>query len=276
MHVSDRISRMDKIIAVLHESLSAAGRILKKYADGIASTDIHHKDEINLVTKADLESENKILEIITSAFPHHAVLTEEAGEVVKGVTEGRPSWIIDPLDGTTNFSHAFPIYCVSIAYFEDSIPVIGGVYDPTRDELFFAKRGEGATKNGKPIKVSSISTLRQGLLATGFPYDIKTSKDNNLDFFEAFALEAQAIRRTGSAALDLCYLACGRFDGFWELKLHPWDTAAAWLIVEEAGGRITDFGGGAFDIFKKQCLGSNGTNIHEEMINLLQRISSED
>lgn len=261
---------MDKVLSILYESLDAAGRVLKKYVSGIESSDIHHKDEINLVTKADYECEKAILDIIGRAFPTHGILTEEAGEVVQGVREGKPSWVIDPLDGTTNFSHGFPIYCVSIAYFEDSKPMIGGVYDPTRDELFSAIRECGAFKNENRIKVSDISSLKNGLLATGFPYDIKTCAENNLDYFTTFVFNAQAVRRAGSAALDLCYLACGRIDGFWELKLHPWDTAAAWLIVEEAGGKVTDFNGEPFDIFKNQCLGSNGTNIHEEMIALLR------
>jgi myo-inositol-1(or 4)-monophosphatase len=253
----------------LLEALEAGGRVLKRYADGIESDDIYYKDEINLVTKADLESESAILDVIRRAFPDHAVLTEEAGEVAAGVRAGKPSWVIDPLDGTTNFAHGFPVYCVSIAYLESCKPMLGGVYDPTRDELFLAARGRGATMNARAIRVSRADSLARSLLATGFPYDIKTTSENNLDYFAAFAMRAQAVRRAGSAALDLCYIACGRFDGFWELKLHPWDTAAAWLIVEEAGGKVTDFDGCEFDIFKMECAASNGTALHEEIIGVI-------
>ena len=260
---------MDKVETILLEALDAGGRVLKRYAEGVDSSDVHYKDEINLVTIADLESERAILDIVRGAFPDHGILTEEAGEGALGVRAGKPSWVIDPLDGTTNFAHGFPMYCVSIAYVENCKPLVVGVYDPVRDELFKARRGGGATRNGKSICVSTTDSLSQALLATGFPYDIKTARENNLDYFATFAMQAQAIRRAGSAALDLCYIACGRFDGFWELQLHPWDTAAAGLIIEEAGGKVTDFSGGEFDVFKTECLASNGTQLHGEIMGVI-------
>ena len=262
---------MEKVETVLREALKRCGEVLKKYGGGVGREDIHFKDEINIVTKADYESEEAALGIIRAAFPGHAILAEEGGETAGEGTRDC-CWVIDPLDGTTNFSHGFPVYCVSIAFMEGGLPAVAGVYDPTRDELFFAKRGEGAFLNGKPLTVSAETGLARGLLATGFPYDIKVSKDNNLDFFSAFATRAQAVRRAGSAALDLCYVACGRFDGFWELKLHPWDTAAAWLMIAEAGGKITNFDGEDFDIFGEECVASNGTALHERILEVIAEV----
>lgn len=263
---------MDKVEAILREALMRSGEILKKYAGKMGREDIHFKDEINIVTKADIESEEAIVGIIKAEFPSHAILAEESGKHNGEAEAAECAWVIDPLDGTTNFSHGFPIYCVSIAYMEGGAPLFGGVFDPTRDELFFSRKGGGASLNGKPIRVSAESELSRSLLATGFPYDIKVSKDNNLDFFSAFATRAQAVRRAGSAALDLCYVACGRFDGFWELKLHPWDTAAAWLIIGEAGGNVTDFSGVPFGIFKGECVASNGTQLHNRILDVIAEV----
>ncbi len=268
------LRRMDKVESVLREALFASGEILKKYSGAVRREDIHYKDEINIVTKADFESEEAIVQIIKSAFPGHAILAEESGEQKGDSGAADCTWVIDPLDGTTNFSHGFPVYCVSIAYLERGAPVIAGVYDPTRDELFYAVRGKGSLLNGAKINVSAETELSRALLATGFPYDIKVSKDNNLDFFSAFATRAQAVRRAGSAALDLCYVACGRFDGFWELKLHPWDTAAAWLIIEEAGGKLSDFSGNAFGIFGGECVASNATEIHSKILEVIAEVKA--
>ncbi|MEP0814556.1 MAG: inositol monophosphatase [bacterium] len=262
---------MATVAEILHEALDAGGRVLRRYGNGGAAKDVRHKDEINLVTAADLESEREIVAIIRRAFPDHAILTEESGEVTGDTAGEGPVWVIDPLDGTTNFAHGFPIYCVSIGYLENGMPVAGGVYDPTRNELFFAERGKGATLNGNSISVSASVPLERALLATGFPYDIKTSSENNLDLFFAFALRAQAVRRAGSAALDLCYLACGRFDGFWELKLHPWDTAAGWLLIEEAGGFVSDFAGAPFEIFKRECAAANSGVLLGEILEVISR-----
>lgn len=247
------------------EAAKKAGALLK---DNLGrAIKIEFKGEVNIVTEMDRRSEALIMDAIKKAFPDHGILTEESAEQ-RSSTGYR--WIIDPLDGTTNYSHGFPFFCVSIAFEENGVVKLGAVYDPMLDELFLAEDGKGATVNGKPIRVSKIEKLDKSLLATGFPYDLRYSKDNNLDYFTDFTLKAQAIRRAGSAALDLCYVACGRFDGFWEMKLYPWDTAAASLIVKEAGGALSDFKGGPFSIYEKQCLASNGL-IHREMLDVLMK-----
>jgi myo-inositol-1(or 4)-monophosphatase len=228
--------------------------------------DISHKGSINLVTDVDLASEKLIREAISTYYPRHEILAEEGG-LTESNSEHR--WIVDPLDGTTNYAHGYPVFCVSIALEHQGEVVVGVVYDPMRDELFTAERGGGAALNNRPIRVSWIDDLTQSILSTGFPYDIKTSKLTNLDHWANFAMNAQALRRDGAAALDLCYVACGRYDGFWELNLSPWDTAAGALIVTEAGGRATDFGGGTFSNYKPEVLASNGL-IHERMIEVLK------
>ena len=231
---------------------------------------VEYKGEIDLVTEMDRRAEDCIVGLIRQSFPEHGILAEEGSgrESSSGARGAR--WIIDPLDGTTNYAHGFPTFCVSIAFEESEKVRLGVVYDPIGDELFVAAEGKGATLNGRALRVSSTGDLSKALLATGFPYDIRTSPDNNLDNFARFAVKAQAIRRPGSAALDLSYVACGRFDGFWELKLKPWDVAAASLIAKEAGGVITDFSGKAFSIYGVEALATNGL-IHEEMVTILQQ-----
>lgn len=229
---------------------------------------IHFKGEIDLVTDVDRESEELIVAFVKEKYPSHSILTEESPPV-----EGKSSyrWIIDPLDGTTNYAHGYPFFGVSIALERGGEIIAGAVYDPLRDECFSAGTGTGAFLNGNAIRVSSVDTLRRSLLATGFPYDINTSDETNIDYFEAYARSAQALRRDGSAALDLCYLACGRFDGFWELKLRPWDTAAGYLIVSEAGGVITGLAGEPYSIHDGDILGSNGL-IHDQMVQVAQSV----
>ena len=227
---------------------------------------VRYKGRVNLVTGVDFESEGAILKIIRKSFPEHQILTEESQQEEK---DSLYKWIIDPLDGTTNYAHDFPSYCVSVALEEKGQIVLGVVYNPILNELFVAEKGKGAYLNNKKIFVSKTIKLSDSLLATGFPYDIRESDINNLDHFANFAIRAQAIRRAGSASLDLCYLAIGRFDGFWELKLSPWDTAAGSLLVEEAGGKVTDFSGGKYSIYKKDILATNG-KIHREMIEVLK------
>jgi myo-inositol-1(or 4)-monophosphatase len=178
--------------------------------------------------------------------------------------------VIDPLDGTTNFAHGYPVYAISIGVECDGRGLIGVVYDPTRDELFTAQAGGGVRLNGQPIAVSSTEQLDQALLVTGFAYDIRDSPNNNLDHFARFALKAQGLRRTGSAALDLCYVAAGRFDGFWEVKLSPWDMAAGVVILTEAGGAVTDFKGQTHSIYQPELVASNG-RIHKAILALLQK-----
>jgi myo-inositol-1(or 4)-monophosphatase len=242
-----------------------AGRLLaEKFTQ---QHQIHYKGTIDLVTEADKMSEELILAEITRRYPDHGILSEESAEKNEWATM---RWIIDPLDGTTNYAHGFPFFCVSIALEKEGVVVLGVIYDPIRDDLFTASRGAGAYLNGKKLQVSSVNDLSQSLLATGFPYDIRVSKDNNINFFTAMAVKAQAIRRAGAAALDLAYLAAGRFDGFWELKLKPWDTAAGCLMVEEAGGIISDMAGGKWNLYSPGLVANNGL-IQEQMMSVLQK-----
>ncbi|MDE3034353.1 MAG: inositol monophosphatase [Nitrospirota bacterium] len=229
---------------------------------------VEYKDSVNLVTDADYRSEQAVIEVIRKTFPAHRILGEEGG--AQSGSDPEYQWVIDPLDGTTNFAHGFPAYCVSIGVEYRSTCILGVVLDPTRQELFSAETGQGAFLNGTPLQVSRTPTLDRALLVTGFAYDIRVSAQNNLDNFSRFALTAQGVRRTGTAALDLCYVAAGRFDGFWELKLHPWDTAAGLVILREAGGRVTDFKGTPYSIYEPSIVASNGL-IHEEMLDILRR-----
>ncbi len=245
-----------------------SGNLLLKKANPRNS--IHFKGRINLVTEADLASERFIIHSIETEFPHHSILAEEESARDKSSDF---KWIIDPLDGTTNFAHRFPFFCVSIALEHRGKIIIGVVYDPVRDELFHASSAGGSFLNGKNIHVTTETKLSRSLLATGFPYDIGTSKEDNLKNFARFAKVARGIRRPGSAALDLCYLACGRIDGFWELKLSPWDTAAGKLLVEQAGGRVTDFNGQKYSIYEKYILATNG-KIHGQMKIILSNPAS--
>jgi myo-inositol-1(or 4)-monophosphatase len=240
-----------------------AGALLKEHVGKVGR--IEFKGAVDIVTEVDRKSEDLIMAAIRKSFPGHGILTEESPELKQ---DSPYKWIIDPLDGTTNYSHGFPFFCVSIGFEEAGEVTFGVVYDPMLDELYTAEKGNGAALNGKKIKVSAIDDLGRSLLATGFPYDLRASKDNNLNFFSEFAVKAQAIRRAGSAALDLCYIASGRFDGYWEMKLRPWDVAAGTLIVSEAGGRVTDFSGGPFSVYGKEFLASNGL-IHEDMTRIL-------
>jgi len=248
------VSAARKAGALLKDNLGRAGRI-------------EFKGAIDLMTEMDKRSESIIVGEIKKSFPDHGILAEESAELV---SRSGYRWIIDPLDGTTNYAHGFPWFCVSIAFEDKGDIVLGAVYNPMLDELFVAEAGKGAYLNNGKIKVSGIDSLDKSLLATGFPYDVRSSRKNNLDHFKRFAVKAQAIRRAGAAALDLSYVGCGRFDGFWEMKLHPWDVAAAWLIVREAGGEVTDFKGGPFSICGKECLASNRL-IHKQMIDVLSK-----
>jgi len=245
-----------------------AGDILKHYAS--REKQVEFKGRANLVTIADKESEAHIIGGILKRYPDHAILAEESGAI-----ESRPGakvrWIIDPLDGTTNFAHQYPFYCVSIGVEVDGVVNAGAVYDPCRDEMYSGARGEGATMNGERLRVSDVERLSHALLLTGFPYDFRERIEIAIGYFRRFLMECQAVRRGGSAALDLCHMAAGRCDGFWEMKLQPWDTAAGSVIVEEAGGRITNFAGGPFSIYRQELLASNG-HIHGEMSSLLQSI----
>jgi myo-inositol-1(or 4)-monophosphatase len=231
---------------------------------------IAHKNSVNLVTEADHTAEQCIIDVVKTSFSDHCILAEERG--AEATTLSPYKWIIDPLDGTTNFAHGYPAYCVSICVEHEGTGLLGVVYDPTRRELFLGEAGGGAYLNDTALHVSTIGLLDRALVVTGFAYDVRETPENNLDHFVAFALKAQGLRRTGTAALDLCYVAAGWFDGYWELKLHPWDMAAGELIIREAGGRVTDFSGQRFSIYGQQLVASNG-HIHGEMLALLNRAS---
>lgn len=248
-------------LSVASEAAMVAGTLIREHWQRPKTID--YKGPIDLVTSVDRESERRIVEVLRNHFPNHSILAEEETDWV-GAADN-PRWIIDPLDGTTNFAHSYPQFSVSIALECNDEVILGLVYDPLRDECFKALRGEGATLNGAPIRVSDVKELDKALLATGFPYDQRDEADFYLSFFKAFMTRSQGIRRNGSAALDLCYVACGRIDGFWEMKLRPWDTAAGALIVEEAGGRLSDLAGNKFSIRGKETLASNDA-IHDELV----------
>jgi len=241
-----------------------AGLLLKRKLG--QTRKIEYKGAVNLVTEMDLLSEKIIGSEIGQHYPNHSLLAEER---IMKQGDSPYRWIIDPLDGTTNYAHGYPIFCISIALEEKGELILGVVYDPMRDELFLAEKGKGARLNGRKIRVSSTPKLARSLLATGFPYDLRESPANNFDHFRNFALRVHAVRRAGSAALDLCYVAAGRFDGFWEMKLGPWDFAAGSLLVREAGGKITDFLGKDLLLDGRNVLASNG-KIHGEMIKVLK------
>ena len=251
-----------KIKSTLLKALKESGKILKSTL--AERRVVAKKSELSLVTASDKESEKIILQIIGANFPDHAILTEESPP--RGKSSSR--WIIDPLDGTTNFAHTFPVACVSIAYEEKGRVEMGGILDPFKDELFFAERGNGATLNGGPIVVSKTPALSESLLCTGFPYDRRERPDEYLAVFKAFMMKVQGIRRMGAAAIDLCYVACGRFDGYWEMNLNPWDKAAAMLMIEEAGGCLSNFSGQPLGLDDTQNVASNGF-IHAEMLGVL-------
>jgi len=245
-----------------------AGRILVDRQG--RALQVSKKGDIDLVTESDLASEKLIIERIRSYYPRHAILAEESGASAgENVAEGKSEWrwIIDPLDGTTNYAHGYPCYCVSIALERAGKIEIGVVYDPTRDEMFAAERGQGATLNDRRMRVSDVEELNSSMLCTGFPYNVR-ERENFARHFAAFTMRAQAVRRDGSAAIDLAYVACGRFEGFWEDGLHPWDVAAGLLLIEESGGMVTDFNSGPLSIYTPKVLASNGL-IHEAMMRVL-------
>ena len=254
-------------LKVAQEAARRAGQIQREYA-GRRIHITSKSTSSDLVTEVDVKCEEAIIAAIREVFPNHAALAEEHGDYT--ASQGKMLWIIDPLDGTVNYAHGFPMYCSSVALEADGKVVVGAVYDPVRDEMFCALAEGGAWLNGQPIHVSSSASLEESLLATGFPYTIKTEKVNNLAQFTAFAMRAQAIRRPGAAALDLCYVACGRLDGFWEFHLKPWDMAAGALILTEAGGEISGVTGKPFTIYNPSVVASN-KHIHTLMIQTLEQ-----
>jgi myo-inositol-1(or 4)-monophosphatase len=252
---------------VAQDAAARAGALLRaRYGEG---QQVSFKSEVDLVTAVDHEAEALIVTAIRAAFPDHGIVAEESAAI--GPSGNGYRWYVDPIDGTTNFAHAYPHFAVSIGVEHDGEPLLGVVYDPMRDECFTAGRREGASLNGRRIAVSSTATLDAALLATGFPYDRRRHAGFYLAFFEAAMRRSQGVRRGGSAALDLCWVGCGRLDGFWEWKLKPWDTAAGRLVVREAGGRTTTFAGAAHRLDGFETAASNGA-IHDELIALLREV----
>jgi myo-inositol-1(or 4)-monophosphatase len=259
------MASLERRVAV--DAARAAGRLLRDELSG-ARRIAYKGSPTNLVTEMDQRAEALILERLHGAFPDDAFLAEE-----QGAAAGRSNrrWIVDPLDGTTNYAHGLPVFGVSIALEAGRRLVLGVVYDPSRDEMFVAERGGGATLNDAAIRVSAAVSVGTSLLVTGFPYNIRETADTNLAEYAAFSLRARAVRRLGSAVIDLAYVACGRFDGYWELRLGAWDVAAGAVLVEEAGGRITGIDGGALDVDAPTLLATNGL-IHDEMLRALKEI----
>jgi myo-inositol-1(or 4)-monophosphatase len=228
---------------------------------------VEYKGEADLVTVADRKSELLIRERLLERWPSFDILGEEGGLQDTG-SDYR--WYVDPLDGTTNFAHGFPVFCVSMGLEYKGERIAGVIYDPTRDELFAAERGGGAFLNQQPIRVSKVARLAECLVATGFPSH-KRHKNPNIFFYHQITLHTHGVRRAGSAALDLCYVACGRLDGFWEFNLNPWDTAAGVLMVAEAGGKVSDFKGGPFQLDSRETLASNGL-VHDQLLNEIEQV----
>lgn len=259
---------MATFLSVATDAALKAGKMLKRHSS--APQKIRYKGAVDLVTDFDKKAQDIIFDILSNQFPNHDILAEE------NLTEVRGSdfcWIVDPIDGTTNYAHNYPVFCVSVGLaFKNEIK-LGVIYDPMREEIFTAVEEQGAFLNNVRIQVSSVNELDKSLLATGFPYDLRESPKNNFDHFLNFATRVQGIRRGGAAALDLCYVACGRFDGFWELKLQPWDVAAGRLIVLEAGGRVSDFQDSDPGLSADEILASNSL-IHEQMLKVLGLRSS--
>jgi myo-inositol-1(or 4)-monophosphatase len=251
---------MEDLKKVLLEAAHAAGGLILQRFQGPFA--IEHKEGINnLVTEVDKAVESAVITIIKAHFPEHAILSEEVGNLPM---DSEYQWIIDPIDGTVNFAHGIPICCVSIALKKGDSLILGAVYNPMMNEFFFAERGAGATLNGEPISVSQKSDFRRACLVTGFPYTWPEAQEHPIRVFERLVMQGLPVRRLGSAAIDLCWVACGRFDGFWEYNLSPWDIAAGYLIVEEAGGKVTNFDGDPYNVFDKRTLATNGL-IHEAL-----------
>jgi myo-inositol-1(or 4)-monophosphatase len=256
------------ILKIAVRAALKAGKILRELYG--KPHQIRHKGDIDLVTEADISSERTILAMLDKAQLHAEILTEESQSIYNEIPTGQV-WIIDPLDGTTNFAHGFPWFAVSIAYAEKGRNQVGVIYCPMQDELFCGCLDGGAWLNGEPIRVSGIPILDKSLLATGFPYDVRQKPAKVIAALKAVLIRVQGVRRAGAAALDLAYVACGRLDGFWEIKLKPWDTAAGQLLLEEAGGKTSDFRGGTYSPFIPEILATNSL-IHEELLSVIKAV----
>ncbi|MFW6082872.1 MAG: inositol monophosphatase family protein [Chloroflexota bacterium] len=250
--------------AIAHE----AGSVVAHDLPERVLDQVGFKGSVNPVTETDASADTLIRSRLEAVFPRHRILAEESGGDAWRQS-GAPIWLVDPLDGTNNFAHGFPHVGVSLALVDDQQPVVGVVYDPLRGETFAAAANRGATLNGNPIRVTEVDDLGDAFLGTGFPYDRRTATDNNVQRLDHFLRRSQGVRRAGAAVLDLAYVACGRFDGFWEIRLHPWDVAAGILIVREAGGTATDFGGGPQCVSGRRIVASNG-RIHAAMLRVIE------
>ncbi len=253
------------------EAAFKAGEILKKYYR--KSFEYHYKGYRNPVTQADIESQEEIKRIIKSNFKNHRILAEEDWNEGKVDFDGF-WWIIDPLDGTVNFRKGFPFFCVSIALAKDQEILLGVIYLPILDELFLAEKGQGSYFNDRKISVSNVDTLEKSVLATGFSYALVNNPDPHIELFKNLSVKTEAIRRAGSAAIDLAYTAMGVFDGFWEFDLKPWDTAAGVILVKEANGKVSDYYGNEFSLWSKTIVASNG-KIHDQIINHTKEVKIE-
>ena len=254
------------LINTLKEAARAGASEIVRFFNGTFT--ITNKEGVNNpVTEADHAAEKAIISVIKANFPDHYILSEEAGEIIQ---DSNYKWIIDPIDGTINFAHGIPLNCVSIGIEQNGKMILGAVYNPHLNEFFFAEKGNGATLNDKKIVVSNQQEAVHACLVTGFPYTYINSSNGPLEVFERFIRKGVPVRRLGSAAIDLCWVACGRFDGFYEHKLEAWDSAAGFLMVEEAGGTVTDFDGNPFSPYQHRILATNG-KIHAEMLNIINQ-----
>lgn len=259
------------MLEIAIEAAKQAGKYLKNNVGKVYEIQQKGGQERNLVTAIDKRSEAIIIETIRRHYPAHDILAEESQPAGGADNSSKYKWIIDPLDGTTNFTHGLPVFCVSIGLEYNEQIIAGVIYDPNLDELFTAEKGKGAFLNGKRIFVSKTASLKRSLLVTGFPYNIADNPNHAIERFVNFLMQAQAVRRMGSAAIDLAYVAAGRYDGFWEVALNPWDMAAGALLVQEAGGKLSDFTGNSFSVYQKEICATNGL-IHEEMISVLGKV----
>lgn len=255
------------MIQLAIEAALETGKYLKESVGKVLEVESKYGQETNLVTQIDKNAEEIIINKIRKKYPDHDFLAEESGSHNK---QSEYRWVIDPLDGTLNFTHGIPLFSVSIAVEKQGEIVAGVVYEPNLDELFTAEKGKGAFLNKKPIRVSKVDSLIESMMVTGFPYTIRDNPDNAVQHFVNLLMKVQGVRRLGSAAVDLCYVACGRFEGFWEVSLNAWDMAAGILFIEEAGGRFTDFRGAPSSIYNKQVLATNGL-IHDKVVEVLQQ-----
>ena len=261
---------LDEILHITVAIARDAGALVR---EGFGSvTRVNFKGAVNPVTQVDEDAEDFILTRLRATFPDYSILGEESGP--SGETTGAPGWFVDPIDGTNNFAHGVPHFCVSIGLRSGDEVVVGAVYDPLKDEMFSAYRGGGVTLNGRPIHVSTVDRLADAFLATGFPYTRRVAAFNNVQLLDHFLRRSQGVRRMGSAALDMAYVACGRFDGYWEPQLSPWDVSAGALLVEEAGGRMSDFSGGTARLLSGQEVIASNSRIHAEMLTVVREGSA--